>query len=71
VPDSPVERQSVLPGMEDTGLGCSHPTELPCLVCDTGPCPVCVKPSVWSRMVYRWMHADGTDNAACWKSSPQ
>jgi hypothetical protein len=57
----------VLPGMEATGIGCSHPTEVSCIVCDTGSCKVCGKPTIWSRMVYRWLHADGSDNAACWK----
>lgn len=69
--DLPVERQTVLPGMEDTGLGCSHPSDVPCIVCDTGNCKVCGKPSIWSRMVYRWLHADGTDNANCWKQDPR
>lgn len=31
-----------------------------------GPCPVCGSRSIYSRRLDRFLHADGSDNDACW-----
>lgn len=57
------------PGEVQDG-NCTHGPEVPCIVCDTGPCPVCGKRSIWRRMYGRPMHADGTNNGKCWEQLP-
>lgn len=33
---------------------------------ETGPCPVCGKPSFYNLSGDRFVHADGSENRRCW-----